>query len=366
MRSIVRKTILLSVVSAMLFLCSCGIYDKEYVAENDYVIPSVSSVSDSDKISVSNFYELKKAVGSLVKEGRKTGTIIFSEGYEGDASEDLAEACWQERSQDALCAYCVDNISYELSRIVSYYEANITVTYADTGVAFEDIYQISYTTGLSDLIEQSLNNTDRKLVVLVNSSSYTSDSITSLVQDIYYTNPIVAPKEPTATVQIYSGTGLQKLYSVSFNYGISDEERLRSEIDEMKSFNPISEKISTDDYEKIVAICRYLTENCTIGEDDSIYEAMINGSGSSKAIAFETTALCNKLGLRSFMVTGQKFYNDHYWNIVKINGFFYHFDASAVIEGYTNTFLMSDDEMWSSYRWDTSSYPKCEMSYLID
>ena len=363
---IIRKaTTLLTVICMIACLSSCALYDKEYVAVNDYVISSPDLSKNEGRITTANLSELKRAVENAVEMGEKEVNIIFPENYSGDVSQDLAEACWQVRSQNALCAYCVDNISYELSKIVNYYEATLSVSYADTGVPFDKIYQMQYATGISDLIKKTMESGEKKLVILIKNSSYTAESIASMVSDIYLKNPISLPKEPSVNIQLYGGTGNQKLYNMTFNYGMSDE-KLILEKEELSFINPFNDVYETDN-EKFKAVAEYIRGNIAIGDDSTIYSALVNGEGNSKALALSTVALCNKIGLDSAVVEGQKNYNDRLWNLIKIDGSYYHFDPYDFLESDTDRiYLKSDSDMWNSYRWDTSSYPKCSLSLTID
>ena len=102
-------------------LCGCGsVFDKEYVQIEDYVSAVQENDQSGERVTVHNFSGLKQAIRTLVSNGEREGSIVFDAAYDGDTTEDMASACWQVRTQDALCAYCVDNIAYDLSKIVTY------------------------------------------------------------------------------------------------------------------------------------------------------------------------------------------------------------------------------------------------------
>ena len=70
--------------------------------------------------------------------------------------------------------------------------------------------------------------------------------------------------------------------------------------------------------------------------------------------------LCRELGVDCRIVYGQEDWTEHCWNIVRIDGSYYHVDITAAIEdGAEAGFLMNDEMAWGHYRWDVSSYPKC-------
>ena len=91
--------------AAILLLCGCGsVFEREYVYEGDYSPAPQNAGRDADKITVTSFAELRQALLDLALAGKAESTILFDQTYEGDATEDLASACWQVRTQDALCA----------------------------------------------------------------------------------------------------------------------------------------------------------------------------------------------------------------------------------------------------------------------
>ena len=77
-------------------------------------------------------------------------------------------------------------------------------------------------------------------------------------------------------------------------------------------------------------------------------------------MAFGYVDLCHRLGLNCQIVDGQYNREDHSWNIVELEGEYYHVDPSvcdtvSVEEG----FLLNDEEAWGVYRWDYFHYPHC-------
>ena len=51
--------------------------------------------------------DLRDAIRNTVAAGASERTIVFESSYAGNPYEDLASACWQVRTEDALCAYCI-------------------------------------------------------------------------------------------------------------------------------------------------------------------------------------------------------------------------------------------------------------------
>ncbi len=367
-----RLIAVLLCAAAAVSLCGCGsVFDKEYVVEAPYV-PSTADpgAETGERINVRYFSQLRQTLLDLVSEGKSEGNLVFDPAYEGDVAEDMASACWQVRSQDALCAYCVKNIAYELSKIVTYYEAKVTVSYSDAVPAAEEIVRLPYSTGIDELIDSTLEDARDQLVVLIGRSTYTAEQMEDLVNDAYCRRPALAPKAPRVGVKMLSGTGMQRLYEINLDYGVTQEE-LNSARAELEALDPFAQldPEGLDEPGRALAAIRYLTEHCELSdspEDGNIYSALIRGRAGGEGMAFAYVELCRRLGLDCRMIYGQRNWADSCWNIVELDGAWYHVDPTVCIQsGYEQGFLLRDEDIWASHRWDTGAYPRCtgELKY---
>lgn len=360
-----RFTAIILLAALAFSLCGCSsIFEKEYLVVEDYIPAIQQEIFTGEKVAVKSFSALKQVIQRFVSEGREEGTIFFDSDYSGNASEDLASACWQIRTQNALCAYCVDNISYEVSHIVAHDEAVVHISYADFGGSVGDIVRLPFSTGADELILKAMSESDKKLELYILNGTYTAEGMENLVTQVYRDHPVCTPKEPKVKVNVYSGTGMQRLYEINFNYGMSEEEldACREKLAELNIFAD-TDTDSMNQGQKALAACSYLTENCEKTEnaqDNNVYSVLIRGCGNSEGLALAYVELCRELGLSCRIVYGQKDWESHCWNIVTVSGSNYHVDVSECIDrGMENGFLLNDQRMWSHYRWDISSYPSC-------
>ena len=172
--------------AAALSLSGCGgMFDTEYVVTNDYVPAAQTNAGPADAVSVSTFSQLKRAILDLVSRGETEGRLTFDQAYEGDITADMASACWEVRTQDALCAYCVENIAYDLTQIVTYYEATVYISYSDRVPAPEEIVHMQYTTGVGDVIKSAVEQGQSRLAVLISRSSTSAAGMEQLVSRTY-------------------------------------------------------------------------------------------------------------------------------------------------------------------------------------
>ena len=366
-----KHAALLSLLLAAVLLCGCGsVFDKEYVAIDDYV-PTVQDPAQSgERVTVRNFTALKQAIRTLVSNGETEGSIVFDAAYDGDTTEDMASACWQVRTQDALCAYCVSNIAYDLSRIVTYYEAKVYVSYATSGEEAESIIKLPYSTGLERLIESAFEQGQTKLVVLINRSALSAEDMEGTAARVYRENPATAPKAPSVSVNMYSGANMQRLYEINLRYGMGAEEfaAKKRQLARVTPFEQLNIE-ELDEAERALAAYEYLVDNCSIadeGQGGSIYAALVEHSTDSEGAALAFVELCRQLKVDCQIVYGQRARRDHCWNIIRVNGDYYHVDAGLTNADINASFLKTDQDFWESYRWDVSAYPVCSGALTYD
>ena len=365
-----RTAILLILALVLPMLCGCGsIFEKEYVAETDYVPPAQAENDSPERYTVRNMTELKRALIGMVYGGAGDGSIAFDANYDGDAAADMENACWQVRTQDALLAYSVRDITYEMAKIVNYYESTVSIDYTSYAAGLASIVQLPYAIGLEEILTSAMEENRTRATILINASTLSADRMKSLVLDLYRENPTICVRDPEITVFMYSGSGRQRLYEINFHYGLAEDELIRCK-SQLKSLDVVSnlDARELDDANRALAACRYLTENCTYSEaaPASCYDALILGTTNSEGLALAYVEMCHQLGLECQIVYGQFGGEDHCWNILKLDGDCYHVDVTRCFDGqFSVGFLRNDETMWNDYRWNISNYPACtgEMRY---
>lgn len=355
---------LLWCLTAACLLCGCSWLDKEYVSIHDYVFSEQEKNMTGSRFTVHSFNALTSALLGMVYEGRTEGSIVFDPNYEGDAGEDLDRACRILRTEDALCAYCVENISYEFNKIVTINEANVTFSYSKVSESPRRIVHLGFSSEAESAILNAFDRGTRTLTLLVGRSGFSAEDMAAQVVKTYRDNPTVIPKKPEATVNVFSGAGSQRLYEINIDYGLSTAMLWQCRM-ELEMFKPLShlDKSSLSEVERAYAACRYLVENCEITEnpeENSAYSALIQKSANSEGLAFAYVELCRQLGVDCRIVYGQRDWKEHCWNIVRMDDNYYHVDITQCAKGGPALgFMQNDESFWGIYRWDVAAYPKC-------
>lgn len=350
--------------AAALSLCGCGsVFDTEYVVETTYA-PTLSAVSvPQSDATIHTLEELKTFLLSMVAAGQNTQRIGFDPAYPGDVNADMASACWQIRTQDALCAYCVENIAYDVSKIVNYVEAAVTVTYSKSPADLEKIVRLPYAADAGEPLRLAMAEGLPTLVLFSEYSSYTDETMEDFARQVYREDPAIAPQEPAVLADTISGSGTQRLYELSFDYGMEASE-LTARREALAALDPFADVDAAQlgEGERALLACRYLIEHCRYAEEapGSVYAALIENTANSAGLAFAYAALGRRLSLSCLIVDGQYRRQDHSWNIVQIDGAYYHVDPAVCSRsGLEAGFLLNDETAWEPYRWDYFNYPHC-------
>jgi len=123
-------------------------------------------------------------------------------------------------------------------------------------------------------------------------------------------------------------------------------------------------------YEKEKALHDYICTHTiyTLGINEGAYGILIEGKGSCDAYADTMNLLLNRIGIYCIKIHGLCGSEAHAWNIVMIDGKYYHLDTTW--DGYYTeqnggticyTYLnVNDAFMLTERTWDRSKYPACE------
>lgn len=361
-----RRVLLCLFCAAALLLGGCrDWFEAEVVVETDYEPPRPAAESEDTAASVKSLEDIKELILNMVAEGEGQRSFVFDPAYPGDLSTDLSTACWQVRTQDALCAYCVENIAYDVSRVRNSYEGSVSVSYSEAAGDVESIVQLPFAVDAQEPLCGAMRSGQKRLVLLIEHSSYSEEGMEQLVRQLYLETPSLSPREPSVTVVMFTGADTQRLYELSFDYGLSDGE-LDAQKAALAALDPFDgiELSGLSEAERAMLACSWLCVHTSLSEPagaSSIYDALITGEADSLGLACAYVELCRGIGLECRIVSGQRNWEEHSWNLVRLDGDWYHVDTAACeTQGLVKGFLMNDERAWERYRWDYFSYPHCE------
>ena len=357
-----RLLSMLIVVILLVGLSGCSaIFMNTYHSEQEFQ-GNEDITLDSNLQVIQNYNELRRLVFNMVNEHIESTEFVFS-GYTGNAVTDVASVCNAVNAESAYGAYCVDYISYDLRQIVSSYEAKITISYLYTEEELQSVRTTSDMNGFGALLVDALRVETPKLVVKVNNGVADIDAVEAFIQNTIRNDPMSISYTPDMAVKLYDGNTSQKIYDIVIKYDESCDNaaRLREMAAAVKY--AVGGIDRTADEVALLAASEYLSGHSEYlkDADSTAYGALVGQAADSQGIACAFKAMCDALEIECMVVSGRMEKQDHYWNIVKIGGAYYHMDISLFKNngGGTTLFLRDTDKQVNCW-WDQSAYPDCE------
>lgn len=358
-------SLLLAGLLPLLALAGCGnVFEAEYT----FAVPYSGGVTrgGGDATEIGNYNMLKSALIDLVNNHGEHATFRFSR-YNGSVADDLAAACLEIRTTNPLGAYAVEALTCDTSRIVSYYTADVNVAYKKTAEEIRSIVGVSSLTDLEARLREAVTDAAAEIVLRVYSSQVDEDYLRALTERLYFSDPVTVATEPEAEIASYPGEGINRIYDIRLQYG-ADPARLRymsrqlsdrvGELAEML----VSESAPQRALECADSLDTLLEKDAAGSYGSTAYGAIVERSADSKGVALAYKALCDAAGLDCMVVKGNlgdMGAEEHYWNILALEGAYYHVDVSAFPQGRSGAFLADDAGFWGAYLWDAEDYPAC-------
>ena len=352
-------------LAGALLLSGCsGAFEKEYfyAAPFSYNDPGGSGAATE----IGNYSMLKSALIDLINNHEETAAFRFSR-YNGSVADDVAAACLEVRTTNPLGAYAVDTLTCDTSRIVSYYTADIQVTYKKTAEEIRGIVGVSGAAELRERLLEAVTASAPRAVLRVYSAQVDEDYIASLIMGFHDEDPVTVVTMPAIGIASYPGEGINRIYDVSLDYAAAPEQLREMSSQVAARVEALTGELDAGTQPRLALDCaNRLFELLTGGSGaypDTAYGALVEGFAGSEGVALAYKALCDALGIECIVVRGNlgaMGADERCWNIIGLEGEYYHVDVSAFAWGNRSAaFLLDDAALWGIYLWDTEAYPAC-------
>jgi len=223
-----------------------------------------------------------------------------------------------------------------------------------------------------DLISDSLLSAKTSVVLPENQYTEKFSDIVDIVEVCLRENPEILYYRGIS----YSPDGILTIkYSKDRGTILSHGRKLESKVNEILSQII---KPNMTDYQKELAVHDYLIENCEYdmdavngneikAESFTAYGALCLGVAVCEGYSKAASILLNRSGVETKIITGTSKGVGHAWNLVKIEGEYYHLDVtwddpyqadekSGIMYHYFN---LTDAEISGDHQWDKSKYEAC-------
>lgn len=338
-------------------LCGCDLWmDGAYSSVKPH--QAADSTQPQESQEVASYSELQAVLTELVADGSQS-SVIYMTGYEqAQMKAYMNMAVRHVKQKDAIGAYAVDEITYEIGTNTGRTAIAVDITYNHGRSEILRIKQAENMEQAAQAITAALENCDAGVVVQV--AEYEETDFTQLIQDHVDANPDMCMEMPQVAAAVYPETGAQRVVELTFTYQTS-REALRVMQDYVGPvFRAAILNVSSEEEEsvKFALMYTFLMERYDYQIETSItpaYSLLRHGVGDSKAFATVYAAMCRKTGLGCQVVSGTWSGEPRVWNIICEDGVYYHVDLlQSSREG--RLYKLTAEEM-QAYVWDYSAYP---------
>ncbi len=347
-----------------------AVFDRSYSVSQPYEPAAVQEEPpEAAYDAITSYAALRRAIEQLVADHVESAQLQFT-SYDGDLRQDISTACWEVKSSSPLGAFAVDYISYDLSRIVSYYQAEVNIAYKRSAAQVQSLEIAATSSALTGRLDRALRQGETYLVLQIADASATADTVRGSVSQAYYADPLACPVLPEVEVGLYPETGVSRIAEISLNYALEPTELAQRRQDladaaaALAQTEPAEVPEGKESAAPLYALYRRLPEICRADEEagSTAWDALTAGAADSQGMAMAFKAGCDAMGVECLVAAGRLDGNEHYWNIVTLDGASYHVDVSG---GEPEVFLAGDGSLWGVYWWDTSDYPACPEDYYF-
>lgn len=334
-------------LAALLVLClplsgCAALLDRPYAVVEPHAEHPVTG-EDPSTLRAGNYSELVSAVLYLVSQCMEEGVIQLVD-YEGDVGADLNAACLEVAVEDPLGAYAVEFIKNEYTRILSSYEAHITISFRRTPEQIRSLVNVTGATAIRREMGDALTNFAPELALRVGYFTGNERSIAELIRQAYYDTPAAALGMPEFTVTLYPDQGSQRVVEIVLTYPQEAEALRRKSAELLEAAGDALIPLSDQHFSqrrRAELLLELLPEvvrwNSTPQEDGSprntAWDALVGEGADQEGLALAFRLLCTQLGLECTVTQGTRSGAPHFWNTLILNGEEWY--ADLTLEDYT-------------------------------
>lgn len=351
-----KKALIAVLLLCVLTFSGCmGIFDGSYTSVTPHSVPS-EPPANQEKYAAKDRDELYAVVEKLVHNGQ-TGAVIDVATY--NESQLAMDAQWVKGAileNDPIAAYAVEEIRFEEQIRETRAVLSVVVAYRDDRSPVRNIQYVNNIQTATAVVRQVLDRCEEGVVMYVHDFEQTDFAKT--VADYAQSMPQMVMECPQVTVGIYPEQGTTRVVELKFRYQTDRNALMWMQQEVQTVFESASLYISgstepSRGYEQLGAFLMSRFDYQAATSITPSYSLLCQGIGDSRAFASVYAAMCRQSGMVCIRVSGEKNGQSHDWNMVCVDGEYYHVDLTEP------EFRLCTDRQMAGYIWDFERYPIC-------
>ena len=340
----------------VVLLGGCSMMNSSYYS----VTPHHEQLSgaQSDNLTAATYAELRNLLSDLVETGTESAVIYVPEYDREDLERGMEDAVRYISDILPLGAYAIDKVDYEIGTSAGQPAIQVNISYRHGRSELRRIKQATNMEAAKIIIRKALADCEDSVVVYV--EKYSNVDLVQLVEDYAVENPDVVMEIPQVSIGSYPEQGTRRVLELKFTYQTSRDtlRNMQNQVERVFASAALYINQNAEEEQKYTQLYTFLTERFDYQLETSItpsYSLLCHGVGDARTFAMVYAEMCRSAGLNCKMVSGTRSGEAWYWNLICVEGAYYHVDllSSSAARQFTK---LSDEEM-TGYVWDYSAYP---------
>ena len=313
---------------------------------------------DEGMLQAANYDGLLTALAGMAENGTENGIIYISQYESGSFEEEMEKAVDTTLKNNPIAAYAVDAIQWEEGTNSGQRAVAVSISYLHNRTEIRKIQHVATTEQAEEKISDALKNVASGLVLYL--EDYEHTDFVQLVEDYALKNPQYVMETPQTIVNVYPRWGTARVIELKFSYQTPKDslDNMQRQVSPIFSAARLYVTGDAEDAQKFSQLYSFLTERFEYTIETSItpaYSLLSHGVGDSKAFSAVYAAMCQTAGLECQVVSGTHLGERWYWNLIYVDGSYYHLDLLGCNKA--GLFQMLTDDEMKGYVWDYSAYP---------
>ena len=373
----------LGVVLALGSGCA-AMLERSHVSSTAHVDYAVEE-DDESILRAETYQGLVNSLRYFIDEHR-SGGVIRLYNYAGDVESDLA-AARDEVLQEPVGAFAVGALNYDSTRILTYYEVKLTISYTRTAREVEAIPEVVGLSGVQQELSRLITERQKSVVFMASYFSGDGGMVEKLfVEDIYnapalFCYPTGPETDLDYEIRLYPETGTRRIVEITVNWRDSDREAAQrvEELEGLASALLEANPPAGEGYtvEELAAVVRGAHGGENAQGANLVLDVLSGEAATDSGLLMTMEYLCRQCGIEAVTAWGEG--PRQSWLIVSTPDGYRHLPADSLYARPEDpdgedpngedpdeekpelpVALYTDQEMMElGYEWPASLYPVC-------